>query len=271
MVSIVWAAIAASSGLLVYLLPPVLAPLLPLDVRERIGLFYYKQSLRSFEQVAFVRRVIGGYELLPIAVDDEQKLAQVTLSSGIVSDDKTMRFSDPDGRIGRLFSKPVALVFEDVPAAIDAEVSELAYWVNQKITDEGLEHTELAEAKRDGDFSQHVETSVIDPYVSVATRLRAVDPMDALSLVCKDVDPENIETTKQLTKKRFEKYGQRVGMAETIATAIGFAFGMGGVAAMRYFNQNIMDNAGGGGGPSPPIPMGQVLPPAVDLLAGVPL
>lgn len=273
MVSIVWAAIAASLGLLVYLLPPVLARGLPGELQESIGDFYYRQSLRSFESVAFVKRVIGGYELLPIAVDDEQKHAQVTLSSGVVSDDKTLPFDDPDGRIGRLFAKPIALVYEGVPAAIDAELAELAHWTNQKATDEGIEHeTTTVKTHDETGTAREVETKVIDPYVEVPTALRAADPLDALSLVCKDVEPENIETTKQLTRERFAKYGSRIGMMEML-TFTGFAIGLGGVAAVEYMRSEILDRGPGGGSVNTGLPpLGQVAVPwhhLVDLVGVV--
>lgn len=238
MVSLVWVAVAAASGLLVYLVPPVLAASLSDTWRERVGDFYYKQSLRSFERLAFIDRVIGGYELLPIAVDDEQKHAQVTLDSGTISDDKTLPFDDPDGRIGRLFQKPIAVVYEGVPAAIDAELAELAYWVNQKALDEGIEH----EVDRPDGRTE----AVVDPYIELPDVLRVAAPLDALSLVCKDIEPENIETTKRLTEERFAKYGSRIGMTEML-TFTGFAFGIGAVAFLQYVRQNLLDGGSGGG------------------------
>lgn len=256
MVSLLWGVIAASLGLLVYLVPPVLGPVLPAGWRERIGDFYYKQSLRSFEAVAFVRRLLGGYELLPIGVNDEQKLAQVVLSSGIVSDDKTMPFNDPDGRIARLWTKQIAVVFEDVPAAIDAELAEVAHWYNRKTIDGDV--TQPTDGAR-ADGGGEVEQVAVDPYIPVPNVLRAVDPMDALSLVTKGVEPENIETTKQLTIERRSGYKSAIGMTE-VMTFTGFAFGLGGIAAVEYFRKEILDKGGGGGGggAQPPIPLGQL-------------
>lgn len=248
MVSIVWSVIALSLGALVYLLPPMLGPSLPMGLRQKVGNFYYGHAMRSFRQVAFVRRILGGYELLPISVDDEQKLAQVTLDSGIISSDKKLPFKDPDNRIKRLFSKPVALVIEDVPAAIDAELSEMGYWLRQHETKRGLE-----------------QNGTINPYVPMSKGLRIIDPLDTLSLVSKDVEPENVETTKQLTEKRFEEYGSNLGMAETVGTLTGFGVGIGAVAAIQYFKQQILDSGGGGGsGPTTNVPMGQIIP-AIDV------
>lgn len=248
MVSIVWSVIAISTGLLVYLLPPVLGPTLPMDLRQRVGDFYYAQAMRSFRQVAFVRRVLGGYELLPISVDDEQKLAQVTLDSGMLSSDKKLPFKDPDSRIKRLHQKPVALAIEEAPAAIDAELAELGYWLRQHETKRGLE-----------------QSGKINPYLPMSKGLRLVDPLDFVNLVSKNVEPENVETTKQLTEKRFEEYGRDIGMAETIGTLTGFGVGIGAIAAVQYFKTEIMDAGGGGASqPTTPVPMGQVVP-AMDL------
>lgn len=204
--------------------------------------------MRSFRQVAFVRRILGGYELLPISVDDEQKLAQVTLDSGLISSDKKLPFKDPDNRIKRLYSKPVSLVIEDVPAAIDAELAELGYWTRQHETKRGLE--------KDGK---------VNPYMPVSEGLRVIDPLDILSLVSKNVEPENVETTKQLTEKRFDEYGSDIGMAETVGTLTGFGVGIGAVAAIQYFKTEILDSTGGGtSGPTTNVPLGQIVP-AIDV------
>lgn len=253
MVSILWGTIALSSGLLLYLAPPALAPLLPMEWRLKIGHYYFGQCSKSFRNLAFVRRLLSGYELHPIGVDDEQRLAQVTLSSGIISDDKKLPFKDPDDRISRLYQKPTAVVPEILPAAVDAELAEMAHWVQQKELNEGLH--------RDGR---------VDPYVRVKDSLRLVDPMDVINLVGKDVEPENVETCTQLTKQRFEKYNANIGLAETLGTLTGFAFGVGAVAGIQYLQQNLLD--GGGGGASAPveIPMGLAIPPlpvtVVDVL-----
>lgn len=248
MVSILWGVIALSLGILVYLLPATFAPLLPIDLREKIGDFYYRNAMRSFRQVAIVRRTLGGVELIPISVDDEQKLAKATLSSGMLSDDKKLPFKDPDNRIKRLYQKPAAVVCEAVPAAIDAELAELGYWVRQHATSTGLE--------RDGK---------INPYVRVTDGLRVVDPVDILGLVTKDVEPENIETATELTKRRFDKYGSKIGAAETVATLMGFGAGVGGVGLLTYLNQKILDGGGAGKPTNPLPPVGTVLPP-VDVL-----
>lgn len=262
MVSIMWSVIALSLGLLVYLLPPMLAPMLPMHLREAIGDYYYRQAARSYRQLAIVRRLLSGYELLPIAVDDEQRLAEVTLSSGMVSDDKKLPFKDPDDRISRLYQKPVAVVSEILPAAVDAELAELGHWVTKADDERGLEST------REGADGR--EQTVVNPYVEVDSGLRVSDPMDVTSLVTKGVEPENVESAKQYTKERFREYGDNVGIVEGLATMTGFAFGIGGVAVLQYVKDRLLSNGGGGTGGGATgwtPPMGQVMvdPTALQL------
>lgn len=230
MVSLVWAAIAFSLGLLVYLGAPAVGGLLPIRLRRSVGRFYFDLSMRSYQKVALLRRLLGGYELLPISVDDEQKVAEVTLSSGLVSDDKTLPFKDPDKRLMRLHSKPMAMLVEDVPAAVDAELAEIGYWLRRHETEKSLEH---------GDR--------IMPYVEMSPDLRVSEPLDTLNIVSNGVQPETVKTTEELTKERFAEYGSNIGMAETIGTITGFAVGIGAVAGMQYISDNLLDGSSSAG------------------------
>jgi hypothetical protein len=238
MVSLIWAAIAGSLGVLAYLLVPVLAFLTPIETRRAIGEAYLKMAARSFKQFTFVRRVLSGYDVLPISVDAEKKLLKVTLKSKMVGSDKEFQFSDPDNRIKRLYNKPVAIAFELVPAAIDAELAELGHWVREKNMNEGL---------WSGDPNGDPEAVKVKPYVEMPDHLHLVDPIDAFEIVPNSVDPENITTAVELTRERYRKYGSKIGLAETMGTIMGFAVGIATVAVLRYFNRNIMDNSGGGG------------------------
>lgn len=270
MVSILWGVIAFSLGLLIYLIPAVVAQTLPVEDRRRVGLYYYKNSLKSYRQVAFVRRQLAGFELLPITVDDEQRLAKVTLSSGLISDDKELPFKDPASCIGRLFNKPIAIVPETIPAAVDAKLSEIGYWRERQILNEGGE-------RKIGEDEHGNPLFEVNPWVKVGTGLRIVDPIDIRSLVAKDVQPENVKTTEEMTKARFREYGQKVGLAETAGLMTGFAFGIGGVAVLSYIRNRILDGGGGstptnplppmGGGVIVPIDATPVLSPALDVLA----
>lgn len=226
MPDVVWSMIALSLGFTIYIAPAAFGVMLPVESREKLGNFYYGMAMKSFRQVAIVRRLIGGLAMLPIYIDDRQKVAQVTLSSGLISDDQNLPFKDPDNRILRLFDKPLTVLVEEIPAALDAELSEIGYWVREHDTERGL----FVDGK-------------INPYFKMDSKLRIVDPIDALEVIPNNVHPENIETAEELTKQRFQKYGSRIGAAETIGTLMGFAFGVGAVAAIAYLRQNTLDGS----------------------------
>jgi hypothetical protein len=252
MVSWMWAVISFSGGLLIYLGVPALGGAMPLQWRVAIGNWYYSMAMRSFQQLALVRRILGGYELLPINIDDEEMSARVTLSSGLLSDDKNLPFKDPLNLVKRLHKKPATLLVEKVPAAIDAELAEIGYWTEQKAIDVGLE-----------------DNGEVDPYVDMSRGLRIADPVDALNVVSKDISPENIKTAKEMTKRRFEKYGNAVGMVEGVATFMGFAVGIGGTLLIWYLKNESAVTGGGGGqpvNPAPPIGGMETLHPIVDAL-----
>lgn len=251
MVSITLSIVALGLGFLVYLIPPAFAALAGINVQRKIGNFYFDLSAKSFKQVALVRRMLSGYELLPIGVNDEEKHAQVTLSSGILGDDKKLPFKDPDQRIKRWCNKPFAIVPETVPAAVDAELSELGYWWARHDEENGI-----------------VSNGKVQSYFTGETGHRLIDPMDAVYLLVKDAEPESVETAKQLTKQRFSKYGNRLGLSETVGVVGGYIAGAGIVMVVRYVQTNVIEGGGGGmGGGSPvPVPMGD-LSPMLDVVA----
>jgi len=244
MVSIVTALLSASLGLLVYLAIPFIVMGSPVEIRKSVGDFYFKKQAKCLKQFSYVRRVLSGYDVLGITVDDEQKLMKCTLDSNLIDEDAEYPFQDPDNRIGRLYNKPVAIAYEEVPAAVDAEVAEWGYWLGKKHVNEGVWSGDLEDP--DG-----VE---VDPWLRVSKGLRLVDPIDAYKLVLNDVDAENIKTAEKLTKKRFEKYGGGVSATQLMSGALGFFTGLGGMMALKYFSQKVLGNSGGGT-PEAPVPI----------------
>lgn len=247
MVSVVGATLSIMLGVLVYIAGSMAVIVLPVQLRYKVMQFHLKLAARCLKQFTFVRRILSGYDIKPISVDDEQKLLKVTLSSSLTGDDNAYPFKDPAERIKRLFNKPVALAYEQIPAAVDAELAEHGYWVGEKAKNEGL---------YSGDPEDSPEDVTVDPYIEEDDRLRCVDPVDAFNLVPNAVNPENVKTTEQLTKKRFEKYSTGVGMVEVMTGAMGFAIGMGGIAALQYVQNNVITNGGGGDPQLPSSPLG---------------
>jgi hypothetical protein len=176
-----------------------------------------------------------------LTVDEEQKLLTVTLSSPLIGDDTEHRFKDPDNRIMRLMGKPVALNFELVPAAVDAELAEKGYHTKQKKINEGL---------WDGDHTEAPEDVQADPFVKMGDGLRLIDPIDVYEVVTNDIDPEDITTAEEKTKERYSKYGNAVSPMQVISGAMGFVTGIGGVLGIQYFQSEIL--TGSSGTPSGP-------------------
>ena len=258
MVDLIWSAIAFCSGLLVYLAIPLLGDMYPIEVRERIGQFYLGLFARAYKQWAIVRRVLGTYDVLGIDVDAEHKRMEVTLDGSIVGSDKTHPFNDPDNRIGRYLKKPMAITYEKVPAAVDAELAEVGHWVEEKARNEGLNRT-----------TPDDEPPAADPYVRMDDGLRLVDPADAHALVDTAVSPENLHTAKELTKRRFDEYGGDIGVIEAAQVLTGFVVGVGTMVGIAYARSQFLDqpiNGGGVSGNPIPIPPSGMIDVVVSLL-----
>jgi len=261
MVAILWAAVAFFAGLGVYFLFPLTAISARVSIRQRVGKPYLKMGVRLLKQFSFVRRVLSGYDVLPIDVDAEQKQLKVTLDSKTLGDDQEFPFNDPDNRIKRLWNKPVSTNFELIPAAVDAGLSELGHWVREKRINAGL---------YDGDPEQDFENVTIDPYILVNTGLRLVDPIDVFELTPNDIDPENIKTAEAHTRQRYAQYGPKIGLTETLAVLMGFGTAGGSMAIAAYIQQRILRGGGGGGITNPvgSFPIGHIdVSWVIDILA----
>jgi hypothetical protein len=246
MVNMIRLAIVACLGFLLYISIPIVAGSASIRVRDRVGGFYIGLASTCLKQWSFVRRVLSGYDIQQIHVDDEQKLLKTTLSSPLVGEDTEYRFTDPDNRILRLENKPVATTYEGIPAALDAELAEIGHWVREKRRESGF---------WEGDPRDTDEDTTVDPFVQMANETRLVDPLDAFELVTNDVDPENIKTAEELTKKRYEGYRSMINPVQVMSGVLGFFTGLGGVMAVRFFQNKILDGAGGGGVSGPEIPL----------------
>jgi hypothetical protein len=185
-----------------------------------------------------VRRKVGGYDILEAKADDEKGAGKIVLDTSLLGDNKELSFDDPDNRMHRLKSKRMNLFHEGVPAVIDAELAELAYWFRVHAEDGKL---------WDGER--------INPHFEVPTELRAVNLDDALSLIANGSEPSDPSTMEDYTRKRFEKYAGNVGAVEIISTFMGFAVGVGGVAGIQYLKVEVL---GDGGGPTTTVPLGML-------------
>lgn len=277
MVSIVWGVIAFSLGLLTFLLVPMLAAGAHVEWRLKIGRWFTDLMMKSMRQLAFVQRVFGGFDLLPMRINDDRKMGEVTVSSGVVSDDKVVPFRDPGGRIKRLQGKPACMILQDIPAAISPELAEMGHWLREH---DGGVHQESCEAcDGTGTVSDGAcrpcggtgSQTVVDPYPEVSDEMRVANPRDALALLGCSVEPETITTAETLTKKRFAEYAGNIGAVEVGATFVSFGVGAGVVAGLQYLNQEVLDSGGGGGPPTTdPVPIMldttmTILQPAADL------
>lgn len=267
MPTLIRALLALSLGLLVYLAIPIVVMQSRPAWRARVGRFYGGLGARCLKQFSVVRRILSGFDVLPIKVDDEEKRLKVTLASSTLGDDAEYFFTDPDSRLKRLWNKPVTVCYERIPAAIDAELAEWGHWVREKKLNDGLEEPgeEGGAVAADGgargaDGQDGDPLPVLDPYVPVSPDPFLVDPVDAYELVPNGVDPENIKTAEKKTKQRFAKYGSGVGFKETVRWILAFAAGAGAVAALQYVNDQLLDNAG----PGIPSPVGNRSLPSMD-------
>jgi len=252
MVSAVGALLALQLGLLAVILLPLLGQLVALDIRQRIVSPYYKWAETVLGPCAIVWRRLGRPTIKPIEIDDEREVAEVTQTSGTLSDDQKLPFRDPADAKRPLFSKQLTVVPEGVPAAIDAEMAELSHWFNQQAS---RGHLETGDGR-------------IDPHLPVPEAARTVNPLDVLNVLDEDVTSEDIKTTERHTEARFQKYGGGPSAKEAGAMFVSFAVGAGIVMGAVYLRQEVLGDGGGsaGGSTTVPIPMVDVTSAAADIM-----
>ncbi|MGB9966123.1 hypothetical protein [Halobacterium hubeiense] len=245
MVSITLSLLALLFGFLAYAgLPVLVARYYSESTMISIGEFYFWLSMHSYRRLAIVRRRLSGYMLKPFSLDDEKQAAKLSLN-----DDAHVQ--DPADTVKRLQNKPLLLFPEQTPTAVDATVSELGeFWGKHKQHDNHVQKTAT-----DGGTGAEPKVSV-NPYFRVPSGIRLVDPSQALHIIASDADPSDPTTAEDLTEKSLEKFRDRIGAMETMATIMGFLASAGFIVGVDKY---ILDSSGGGGGggmPAPPIPMG---------------
>ncbi len=246
MVSVTISLLALLFGFLTYAGLPILIARSSDDDRQlAIGEFYFWLSMHSFRRLAIVSRRLSGYILKPFSLDDEKQSATLSLA-----DDAHIQ--DPADTVDRLQNKPLLIFPEQTPTAVNARVSELGeYWGKH------VQHgNHVQQTATDGGEQQPAPVEV-NPYFRVPDGIRLVDPSQALHLIPSDADPSDPTTAEDLTEKSLEKFRDRIGAVESIATIMGFLASAGFIVGVDKY---LLDSAGGGDGgvPAPPIPMGQM-------------
>lgn len=242
MVSATWAAVSFMLGLCAIVVIPLLGQAVALDLRRKIGTPYFRWAEQSLGQLAIVWRRLGRPTLKSVSIDDEREVAEVVQSSGTLSDDQKLPFRDPADAKATLSKNQLTLVPEGIPAGVDAEMAEMAHWIDRKARTTGLQ----------------TDDGRIDPHIPMADQPRAVNPLDIQRVLGNDVTPEDIKTTERHTRARFAKYGGRPSVKEAGAVFVSFGIGAGVVAFLVYLRDEVMSSGGGGGGSSVTFPPGLV-------------
>jgi len=249
MVSIIYAVLSACLGLLAYLLIAFVGGLGTVGLRHRVAHWYWSMAARVMGKIAIVRRSVGSYSLMKLKVDDEKGAGKVVLDDSLLGDSKGLYFDDPDNRIDRVKSKPVAVLHEDVPGVVDPELAELGYhWRNHY---------------SDGKHRAGEDGEQVNPYFAVDGQTRLVNIDDVKPLILHGSEPTDAGTIEDFTRKRFEKYRDNVGATEMLSALTGFGAGIIGMATVAYVRDSLLD--GGVSNPGNPVPV--FLGPLADAAA----
>lgn len=220
-------------GVLAYIALPIIAGGMSAPVRRRVGKFYGDLGVKCLHQMVLVQKIVGGYELKQIEVDQEKKLLKTTLKSPLLGDDKDVKFNDPDARVKRLWNKHLTVIHEEIPSGISPELIEWMYWF--RVHDE--EHGTQSEGE-------------VKPYMTAENTMRVVEPAQMKSGVSSGTQPKTIKTVVQLTKERMRKYGEGLGMKQAARIIFGFIAGAGVVYGGLYIKNEVI---GGGGSIDNPV------------------
>jgi len=239
MVNFIYAILTACLGFLAYLLIAFVGSVGTAGLRHRIAHYYWGLATRAMGKIAIVRRSVGSYSLMKLKVDDEKGAGKVVLDDSLLGDSKGLYFDDPDNRIDRVKSKPVAVLQEDVPGVVDPELAELGYhWRNHY---------------SDGKHRAGEDGEQVNPYFDVDGRTRLVNIDDVKPLILNGSEPTDAGTIEDFTEKRFEKYGGGVGATEVLSALTGFGTGLIGMAVVAYVRDDVLD--GGVSTPGDPAPV----------------
>lgn len=242
MVSFSHLSISFGLGLVAFMGPALLAPMLPAPMQQAIVSKYEWLTAYSLWRPTLTRRELGGHSLTWRTFDKEKRQDEV---------DEDLDIHDPDNRISRWAGKPFAGVYEDTPVAVDADLSELGEH----------HHRHCQEDRHDPGDGR------VNPYVEVDDSLQLCDFKNAYHLIPNAADPSDAETVQSYIARAMAKYGRSFSRTEALLGLIGFLGGLGSVVMIQRY---ILKGSGGGGdGLSAPIPIGHLAGWQMDILMAV--
>jgi len=248
MVSVSWALISFLVGFGIPIVVPLLAGLGGIDARRRIMGTYLGWAETVLGQFAIVWRRLGRPTIKSVSIDDEREVAEVTQSSGTLSEDQKHPFRDEQDCKHPLETKQVNIIPEGIPATVDAERAEVGYWFDEHVSRDHV-----------GD-DENPDTNIV-----MSDQPRSVNPHDIVYQLDCDVDAQDIETTEQHTKARFEQYGGSPTLKEGGAMLVSFGVGAGVVMFAVYLRDSVIGGSSGGGtGVSQPLPTIDMTQHALD-------
>lgn len=246
MVSVTWFVISLGGGLSLYFLPALLAPSFGPRWQQKILSLYEWLAAMAYWRPTLVRRELGGYDLTSRSHDREKKMDEV---------DDGLDLTDPDDRINRWRSKPLAGMYGKTPVAVDADLAELG--------EAWHEHVER------GHHDPPNREDAVNLYAEVEDDLVLADLKNAIYCIPNDADPSDAETVKSYVQRGMAGFRSSVTTTEALVGVMGLMGGLGGVVFLQRY---ILKTAGSGSGgeglnESAPIEVGMaVMDPMLDAL-----
>jgi len=221
MVNPVWIIISLGLGLVAYFTPALVAQSLGPELRETIVRKYEWLAAMSYWRPTLVRRELGGYEMMTRAYDKEKKMDEV---------DEGLDMSDPDDRVNRWRSKPLAGMYAETPVAIDADLAEKGeHW-----------HEHVKEGRH------NPPNADVNLHTQVNDELQLCDFSNAYYLIPSDADPSDAGTVQSYVQRAMAGYRSNVSMTEALVGIVGLMGGLGGVVFLQKYILKATDSGGSG-------------------------
>lgn len=215
-------ALAFMTGLTLFFVVPVfLGGFLPQRGRQYIGDVYTKMAMTAIDRGTVVIRDHGGLDLVPMRFDVDKEAEEVTL------DGETEHITDDFNVIGWLYNRQFGIADESASVFTDCLWSEIGSLVAKHRTEGRL--TRQVKVKTDGgDGEERVELRTqMSDILPLDTESRLIWPGSVRKTVGGNRRPTDGETAYEQGEKSQEGFHRSVSIGQ--ATAIGIAFGLGGV------------------------------------------
>jgi hypothetical protein len=210
-------------GVLIFFVPSLLIPYIPIKQRLKVANFYYRLATRFYDRLLFLQRKHGSLALYPSQFDQQLQSEWIKLGKK-----SKAHFEDVYGCIGYLNEKPVLFADERTNCLFNPPLADVATRFKEMVYDK--KHIHVFDPTTDDPLTAFCS------YVAVPNSFSLVNLRNWISLVPGSASPFLCSTTDEYVRLSQQKYHRNKSIEAMVALTF-FAAGFVAVVGVLYLTK----------------------------------